>query len=179
MDQELEKLARKVMRIAEQRFNRDEGLHPLFYGVKDNNTRFVFDPHRLGLAEEYDERTKTVIVDMVQMLFALYSVKRYVYVSEAWALFTEYGATAEEIAAAVTIGASRHPKRVEIIAIEAEDLDGNKIHGHQSIIRPAGGAPYLDDDLTLKDSSGWETTGRFTGLLEFRKFRDNELKEDK
>ena len=112
-----------------------------------------------------------------QMAFAMYKVKRYVYASEAWMLSTTEGGEekeALEIARILAAGGdlSNHPKRIEVINYEAEDIAGNAISARQSIVRPAGSPPYLFDDLTLEDTTHHEMSGRFTHLLDFRKHLD-------
>jgi hypothetical protein len=173
MDAQLEKLVRKVAILAQQKFSIEYGIHPYFYGEREGKKRIIFDPMSMGVlpeGEELNSTTKAAIVGSAEMIFAMYKVDRYVYVAEAWMLATEFGATKEEIKEGMKIGARNSPKRVEVIHYEAEDMDKHAISGHQSIIRPAGGVPYLDDDLTLHDTSEWESTGRFSHLLEFRKF---------
>lgn len=180
MDKKLERLVRKVAILAQQRYATIGYMAPLFYGIRDNGSRFIFDPDALGLIEgDYDRQTKDAVVNCVQMLFALHHIRQYVYASEAWMVATSFGTTQKEILelAKDQVSISKHPKRVEVLIFEAEDMEGNRISGRQSIIRPAGQKPYLDDDLELEDATEWDTTGRFTHLLAFRKFYDKRRSE--
>lgn len=176
MNTKLERLVRKVAILAGQKFEQGAGLHPFFYGIQDDGKRFIFDPYALGLLPydmDYDGALKQAISNCAEMLFAMHKVKRYVYVSEAWMLTYDKNVTPEEIEKAMKEGVSNHPKRVEVIIFQAEDMDGNAISGVQSIVRPSLGQPYLDDDLKLEDATKWESTGRFTHMLAFRKYHES------
>jgi hypothetical protein len=178
MNTKLEKLTRKVAVLAEQIFNSEGAVRPYFYG-QTKKKRCIFDPDRAGVIKNFDDKEKTIVSGMAELLFALFEVDRYVYIAEAWMLWADNAEEAKEIQKVldgVVKGVRNHPKRIEVVTFQAEDIDGNSISGYQSIIRPAGFKSYLDDDLTLNDSSEWQSTGRFTHLLEFRKHIDQKLR---
>jgi hypothetical protein len=125
---------------------------PMWHAVDRNGENILLVTPWNG----YDEKHDTL--DAVRALFRERGVKRYVFMTEAWSLF----APSIEEARKHVGHFEEHPDRREILALQAEDIDGSSLMGWYFILRPEHGPATLSP-FKLSDANRQE--GAFAGML--------------
>lgn len=152
------------------------GFVPItFIGYRvDDNIGFMFDQQSLIDLQNTQNKplpvdNKDFLVHLGRSLVQLVGCTQVVHYAEAWRVkldaSDEAGAEAELDAMCDEDGdvlVSTHPGREECIHYVAEDCDGNRLIGGQTLLRPAGFKPYVEA-VQIDDGSSLE--GRFTGFF--------------
>lgn len=168
MEKTLDHLIRDASKRAAKNLHRQGGQPITFIGYRaDGEIGFMIDQQtmlELGIGPAED---KDFVVFVVKNFLKTLGCTQLVTLSEAWRVRHPLGdgpVDEKEFEKAFPAGLEDHPERVDIIHYMAEDYDGNRLCGDQSIIRPAGAKPYLDNDLEIVDAKGMK--GRMTGFFD-------------
>ena len=129
-----------------------------FIGYRpDGNPGFMFDQRTLTDIGFSGADNKNFLNFLVQQYVHLFGCTQVVHISEAWVKFMKHKDGLE-----IPDYIHDDPERHEIMMYMAEDIDGNRFQGQQSIIRPSGGEVHLADDLKINDASDQaDWSGRF------------------
>jgi hypothetical protein len=159
-------LLRRVSRMAEQMFDKQGDVDPLWLienadGEQTGLITPIITSTPLAAAEEKDR-----IAAEVRTLFAEKGIVRYARAMEGWKL-VDYGKNMTKEQAAIQYAAmgytlANHPDRRELVALDAED-GTEALTAFRDIIRPAHGKPYLGKLGAIERMDSVE--GRWLGLL--------------
>ena len=159
----LDALIRRVSRIAEQRFNREGEIDPIWLvetvsGEQQIIVSPVMAPSALATSDYKDK-----LAAKMRETFADLDVVRYARAAECWTVDAEM--IEEQFAqhyAALGYTLANHPSRREVVLFEAED--GTEVlTAFRDIVRPAHGKPYLGKLGAIERPRG--LYGRWLGLL--------------
>lgn len=169
MAQTLEELIRSCAKDAEKEMLRLGGVPPLFMGITKGGQKLKITNRmleNLGL-DINDGHDKDKMARLIRVLFNACGAEQYVHVCEVWMVREDDSEEGERLKAGgrPKLMPRDDPRRYESVMIYAEDRSGGQLIGHQSIIRPSLGQPYLDDDLTVGAQESF--TGRFAGVLKY------------
>jgi hypothetical protein len=162
----LEALLRRVSRLAEQMFNAQGDIDPIWLVENAKGKQRilvvpVIAPTPLAAADE-----KERIAAKMRELFAENEVVRYARATEAWMLKEPEPVMTEEQAAlryaALGYTLANHPDRREIVQISGEDAT-EVLFAFRDVIRPAHGKPYLGKLGPIEQMECVES--RWLGLL--------------
>jgi hypothetical protein len=164
----LDALIRRVSRMAEQMFDRQGDVDPIWLvetasGEQHTIVTPIIAPSPLAAVTEKDRTAAKM-----REYFAEHDIVRYAFAMEAWILAgPERKQVPTEEQAALEYAAmgslAHHPDRREAVIIEAEDgTEG--LTALRNIVRPAHGKAYLDKLGPIERFDGI-AMGRWAGLL--------------
>jgi hypothetical protein len=160
----LEALLRRVSRMAEQKFDKQGNIDPIWLVENAEGEQQVIVSPIVAPSPLAAHAVKGQIADKMRKLFAENNVVRFAHATEAWAL--EQPVVTEEWDAmryaAMGYTLANHPDRREVVQIHAED-DAEALHALRDIIRPAHGKPYLGKLGPIERMEQVES--RWAGLL--------------
>ena len=141
----LEALLRRVSRLAEQMFDKQGDIDPIWLvenaeGEQQTLIVPIVAPTPLAASKQKDR-----IAIKMRELFAKNGVVRYACAVEAWTLKHPEQLTLEQTAlqyAALGYTLANHPDRCEVVQVDGEDAT-EVLNGFRDIIRPRHGKPYL------------------------------------
>jgi hypothetical protein len=160
----LDALIRRVSRMAEQMFDKQGEIDPIWLVESANGEqRVIVSPITApsGLA---GAAYKDALSEKMREIFAEHDVARYARAMECW-IAPLGGNTDEQVAqryAALGYSLENHPQRREIVLLEADDAS-EFLQAKRAIIRPPHGRPYLDKLGEIVRPP--KVSGRFIALL--------------
>jgi len=165
----LDALIRRVSRMAEQMFDRQGDVDPIWLvETASGEQHAIITPVIAGSPLEAADVKDKIAAEM-RKHFIEHDIVRYACAMEAWTLAgpeRKQVPTTEQAAleyAAMGYTLAHHPDRREAVCIEAED--GTEfLTAFRDIIRPAHGKPYLDKLGPIERFDGI-AMGRWAGLL--------------
>lgn len=139
----LDALIRRVSRIAEQRFNREGEIDPIWLVETVSGEQQIIVSPVMALSALATSDYKDKLAAKMRETFADLDVVRYARAAECWTVDAEM--IEEQFAqhyAALGYTLANHPSRREVVLFEAED--GTEVlTAFRDIVRPAHGKPYL------------------------------------
>jgi hypothetical protein len=123
-------------------------IDPMFFGTDAQGACIILCP-----AFDNDEQKEAAAAE-ARAIFKAKNIIRYVFCSEAWALTVP--TTTDAIPRP-----SKHPDRIEVVIVEAEDKSGKNLSVHM-LIQRKGDTVTLGEPKYFGDTS----SGRFIGLLQ-------------
>ena len=160
----LDALLRRVSRIAEQRFNRDCEIDPIWLVESANGEQRVIVSPITAPSGSAAAAYKDALGEKMREIFAEHDVARYARAMECW-VAPLGGNTDEQVArryAALAYSLENHPQRREIVLLEANDAS-EFLQAKRAIIRPPHGRAYLDKLGEIVRPP--KVSGRFLALL--------------
>lgn len=122
---------------------------------------------------------KARLGEVLRSVFAYGGIIQYLHYCEVWVVEenTPEGIKRRRrrIDLGIDVKPSDDPNKFEAIHYLAEDKD-NQVSGRQSIIRPAGKDPWLDDDLEIFRG---KFDGRFAGMFNYQLGEDEQKDMDR
>lgn len=174
----LQQMLDRIRAEAAKLYAREQTLVPVFIGVRPDDSELIIRagdagvPTNLGARPDdsiNDDGTvvptpeaKNALNDYVRARFAAANVQLYGMAMECWVLERRHEGEFENFGRR---GISQEPDRFEALWFSSEDRAGARMAGRQSIIRPRGKDPFLDDDFQSLDDYPSVDGARFVGLL--------------
>lgn len=121
----------------------------IFEDESEGQTYALIDPEYMKDAKSKDRLAMTI-----RSMLRQHKATRYAYISEAWMVVPMKGET--------ITAPSKHPGRIEILAVQAADLNSNLVMNGEIHRNPDQSVDYVDDVEPIETSS----EGRFANLLD-------------